>query len=208
MLTIDVPWRETAATSRIQVIQELDRSSSRGFAVLQKATFHYWNRTVLPSSVPELDIVSLIVRLAPAVPPRTSAVGASEWFLIHGRSRSLALLAHLPLPALVRGSRRLRHLVITKGASCLSNDFAHENRFFAVPAASAAGATEDLSKKGALSEVLDRSQSLFDPRRSGARPVANPMIGNEDRDRVLRERRPNRIEVLAYLRIEVGYRPR
>ena len=63
-------------------------------------------------------------------------------------------------------------------------------------------------QKGALSEVLDRSQSLFDPRRGGARPVANPMIGNEDRDRVLRERRPNRIEVLAYLRIEVGYRPR
>ena len=147
MLTMDALWRETAATSRIQVIQELNRSSSRGFAVLQKATFHYWSRTVLLSSVPELDIVSLIVRLAPAVPPRTSAVGASEWFLIHGRSRSLALLAHLPLPALVRGSRRLRHLVITKGASCLSNDFAHENRFFAVPAASAAGATEDHSKK-------------------------------------------------------------
>ena len=37
MLTMDAPWRETTATSRIQVIQELSRSSSRGSAVLHKS---------------------------------------------------------------------------------------------------------------------------------------------------------------------------
>ena len=37
MLTMDALWRETAATSRIQVTQELNRSSSRGSAVLHKS---------------------------------------------------------------------------------------------------------------------------------------------------------------------------
>ena len=37
MLTMDASWRETTATSRIQVIQELSRSSSRGSAVLHKS---------------------------------------------------------------------------------------------------------------------------------------------------------------------------
>ena len=41
MLTMDALRRETTATSRIQLTQELNRSSSRGSAVLHKSVSDY-----------------------------------------------------------------------------------------------------------------------------------------------------------------------
>jgi hypothetical protein len=57
-------------------------------------------------------------------------------------------------------------------------------------------------------QAFDRSQSLFDLRRGGARAVAHPVVGDEYRHRVLVERRPHCIQVLVAFGIEVGDRAR